>query len=371
MSFLADEIRIPAKIHASSTQKRKMATKLPTYRALDLGFGYTKFSAGHFTDEDHLDVAAFPSYAGPALEAGPMGGGLTNAKVINVKVGDETFSVGEDSRKTSDGQGRQILEASFFRSRQYLALARGAMAFMRVPAAGTIDTLVMGLPLNLYKDESLVQHVTKTMTGQHIVPNINDTGKSLNINVKRASVIPQVVGSLISLAREDGEIETVSERQNLTIDVGYGTLLWLVSSGFTSINRRSDGNMGGVSGLLQKIIRSVAPAAVTNLTIMDRLDRALRENQPTFMVEGREVEISKHRAQLESAIQENLTEMLRSVGQTADIDAIYLTGGGAHLYKQAVEEAFKGRKIHLSQNYPRYTNVRGFQYLAETDSDNE
>ncbi len=346
-----------------------MASNKPTYRALDLGFGYTKFSAGHYKDEDSLEVAAFPSYAGPALETVSMGGYLSNAKVINVQVGDETFAVGEDSRKTSDGQGRQLLEASFFRSSQYLALARGAMAFMRVPSAGVIDTLVMGLPLNLYKDAALVQYVSKIMTGEHVVPNIQEPGKSITVTVKNASVIPQVVGSLVSLARENDNVSNVSQRQNLTIDVGYGTLLWLVSDGFTSITRRSDGNMGGVSNLLQSVIRSIAPSGVSNLTIMDRLDSALRNGDPTFMVNGKEVEIAKYRGQLESAVKVNLTELLRSVGQTIDIDAIYLTGGGAHLYKSAIEDAFKGREIHSSKNYPRYTNVRGFQYLAETDSE--
>lgn len=54
---------------------------------------------------------------------------LFDARVINDQIDDETFAVVNDSHKTSDGQGRQLLEASFFRSSQYLALARGAMAF--------------------------------------------------------------------------------------------------------------------------------------------------------------------------------------------------------------------------------------------------
>jgi plasmid segregation protein ParM len=342
-------------------------------RALDLGFGFTKFSLGHYQPNGNyeLEVSAFPSYAGPAIEGMNYGGNINMANVLRIEVGDQRFSVGKDALNTADGTAKQILEVSFFLSDQYLALARGAMALMKIPRTGDIDQLVTGLPLNVFRDKELVKKVRTRLEGAHVVPDVDlppgEDGELQNrtIVVKRVQVIPQVVGSLVALSCEDGSVDEIGGQRNLTIDVGYGTLLWLVSNGTTAIPARSNGNMGGVSNLLKKIIKEFAPSSVTNLSIMERLDNALRENQPTIKVHGEDVEIDKYRPLLESTAKENLTEMLSALGDTSDIDNIFLSGGGAHLYKQVIAAAFPKRKIICSSTNSRYTNTKGFQIIAE------
>lgn len=173
----------------------------PNCRALDLGFGFTKFSQGEYLDDGTLSVSAFPSYVAQALDSLRLGTGvLADLNVIKVAVGNEKFLVGEDVRRAADGGGRQLLEATFFRSSQYLALAKGAIAFMCVPERGDIDRLVIGLPLNVYDDEALVEHVQKNIEGAHAVPDLSETGGTRTIVVKRAHVIPQVVGTVPSSA---------------------------------------------------------------------------------------------------------------------------------------------------------------------------
>ena len=350
----------------------KPQTQPQVLRALDLGFGFTKFSLGHYKPDGNyeLEVSAFPSYAGPAIEGIHYGGSINMANVLNIEVGSQRFSVGQDSLSTADGTAKQILEASFFMSDQYLALARGAMALMKVPQTGDIDLLVTGLPLNVFRDKELVRNVRTRLEGYHVVPDVDapDDGSGFQnrtINVKKIQVIPQVVGSLIALSCEDGSIEDIGSQRNLTIDVGYGTLLWLVSNGTTAIPARSNGNMGGVSNLLKKIIKEFAPSSVTNLAILERLDSALREGKPTIKVNGEIVEIDKYRPLLESTAKENLTEMLSALGDTSDIDNIFLSGGGAHLYKTVIAAAFPKRKIICSSSNSRYTNTKGFQIIAE------
>lgn len=71
---------------------------------------------------------------------------------------------------------------------------------------------------------------------------------------------------------------------------------------------------------------------------------------------------------METAVLDHVTEMLRTVGDTADIDQIILTGGGAYLYKSVVQNAFPGREVHETLN-PRFANVLGFQRLAEQSAD--
>ena len=100
----------------------------PTFRALDLGFVLTKFSKGEYLDDGSLEVGAFPSYAAYADDSAIGADVISDLSLVHVSVDDERFAVGEDVRWAADGVDRQMLELTFFTSRQYIALARGAMA---------------------------------------------------------------------------------------------------------------------------------------------------------------------------------------------------------------------------------------------------
>jgi plasmid segregation protein ParM len=350
-----------------------MIKKTPVFRALDLGFGFTKFTKAHYLDDETVEVASFPSFAAPAVDYSIGAGVMSELSIVNVAVADERFAVGKDVRLAADGAGRQMLESTFFRSSQYLALARGAMAFMKVPDHGVVDALVIGLPINVFRDQALIDHVETKIQGIHLVPDLteNDSkGRVIErqIHVKKVQLIPQVLGSLVEISRHTDLIQKIQGQQNLTIDVGYGTLLWLMTDGFAQMPARSNGNMGGVSSLLQKVVRSIDPNAATSINVLERLDKALLGNNPSILVNGEEVQLAKFRGLLTSAARENLTEMLRSIGNTADVDNVFLTGGGAHLYREEIGAAFPKRKINVSSGDSRYTNVRGFQYIAETEN---
>lgn len=341
----------------------------PVCRASDVGFGFTKMTASNFKPDGTVEVATIPSFAGPQIET-VAGRGITSSNIFTVRVGGEMFSVGPDARRSATSMGRQILESSFFRSSQYAALVKASIALMKVPEKGIIDKLVVGLPLNTYNDPELVQHVENLYLGLHAVPVLDgqDNDQERDVVVKRVDVVPQVLGSLVHLAETSDEAKDVENSQNLTIDVGYGTLLWLTTEGFSLLSGRSNGNMGGASSLLQSVLKAIDPRETTNIKLLERLDDALRNQKQTIMVNGEDVEIEKYREILESAAKENLTEMLRSVGTFADIDNIFLTGGGAHLYYGLLKqhEKLQKRTIIYNPKNARYQNVWGFQALAET-----
>ncbi len=173
-----------------------------------------------------------------------------------------------------------MLETKFFTSNQYLALARGALAFMNVPG-NHIDYLVAGLPLNIYRTEAILAHVSKQLSGPHTVPDVRSGGDAeRQITVRKVKIVPQVVGSLIAMSRDAGLMEKIQNQRNLTIDVGYGTLLWLATQGFSPLPARSGGSMGGVSNILQRLARAMHPSSESNIAILDRLDIALLEGAP-------------------------------------------------------------------------------------------
>jgi len=330
-------------------------------RALDLGFGFTKYSRGHTNRDLSLDVGVFPSYAAPAVDDSLGAGVLKNLNVVTVEVDGARYNVGEDAKNAGSGQARQLLERSFFTSPQYLALAKGALTFMDVPPAG-ISVLTVGLPLTTFGDEDLRQAIEQRLSGSHDIP---CGGETRTVDVKRINLIPQVLGSLIALALPTGRMTEIQAERNLTIDVGYGTLLWLMTEGLKPVPARSSGNMGGVSSLLQAVVRSIDASAASNVGILERVDQALLHGHTAIKVNGKTVELSQHSAHLGAAISENLTEMLRSIGSASDVDNVFLTGGGAHLYRDALRKAFPGREITEARDGSQFTNVRGFQLLSE------
>lgn len=334
-------------------------------RALDVGYGFTKFTTSEVQDNGFIDVSVIPSYADGHVDALNIPGGLVRSHdLIKVVVGGTPFVVGPDAKKGASGYGSQLLEKSFFLSSQYQALCLGAMAMMKVH--DHIDHLTVGLPLNVYSDASLHDHLRSILIGTHEVPVIGSQ-ETKRVAVSSLSVVPQIIGSVVTLSDSAGGIEDVFEQRNLTIDVGYGTLLWMVSDGVTPIPARSGSSMGGVSALLQEVIKSMDPSATTNIGILDRLDQALLSGKPNIQINGKPYPVIDHRVAIDSVIRQNLATLTRSIGQFADIDNIFLSGGGAHLYLASVQEVFKGRNIAANPSSAQFANVKGFQILAENE----
>ena len=329
-------------------------------RGLDIGFGFTKFTRGADADGNTL-TAAFPSFATVANP--PTGGdGLSAHNVVHVRVGVNTYAVGADAQDSADGSGSRMLERSFFISEEYLALARGAMADMQT--GPTIHSLAIGLPLQYFNDTKLLAGLSERMQGPHPLPSLAGTSDSdRSVRVEKVTIFPQVVGSLMHHfgAASSGATTTTTA---LTIDAGYGTLVWLTTRGSNSQPKRSGGNMGGASRLIERIARRIDPAIANDFELMGRLDEALRLNRKAFKLRDGDVLLDQYRPMLETAVLDHVTEMLRSVGDTANIDQIILTGGGAYLYRSVVQNAFPNRMIHAPIN-PRFANVLGFQKLAE------
>lgn len=337
--------------------------KLPIARALDIGFGFTKFTKSHLLPNLNVDVGVFQSYAATDWRdsKGPVGDFL----VLAIEVNGAHYLVGDDVNKVSGGNPLRLLTDEFFTSPQYMALARGAMAYMAIPADGVIDVLTVGLPLTVFRDKRLRNSIKERLSGEHKISGLAG-GASRTIKVISTILVPQVQGSLYALAADlpEAKRETIEDERNLTIDVGYGTLLWLTSDGLTPLPARSDGSMGGASAVLDAMMTSISPRSVGNVSVTERLDKAIRENQETFKVAGAPVGIGEHRGAMEAVVSENMTRLLRSVGNTDDIDNVFLTGGGAHLYAEAVRRAFPNQVINGAQG-TQFTNVRGFQMISE------
>lgn len=193
-------------------------SETPVVRALDLGFGFTKYSKASLKNDYDLEVSAFASFAGRSADSESIGQALGSLDILTIEVDGVPYTVGNDSKLAASGQARQLLEPSFFLSPQYLAIARGALTFMAVPEDGVIDELVVGLPLNIYGNEPIRSSVVTKLQSTHSVPSVQ--GRR-DIHVRNVTILPQIMGSLIALSAPSGRLAEIQHETNLTIDVGY------------------------------------------------------------------------------------------------------------------------------------------------------
>jgi plasmid segregation protein ParM len=114
-------------------------------RAIDVGYGNTKFCHGDKGCDHFPSIATLTMKSGIGLSAG----GTIKRDVIEVESDGSNYLVGKDGIETlsaRDDRGR-FLNASYAETAQHLALFRGALTYLDVPE---IDVIVSGLPVKNY-----------------------------------------------------------------------------------------------------------------------------------------------------------------------------------------------------------------------------
>lgn len=331
----------------------------PIVRAIDVGYGNTKFVTSHVGTNTEIVCQMFPSLAPKASVTDLAGEFLKKRNTVRVKVSGYPFEVGPDVVKAQNGhESGRVLKEDYCLSDTYRALVYGALVYMGV---SQLDVLALGLPVSTWKDYR--HKLAAEMQGDH---QIND---EKTIPLRKCVVVPQPLGGFYDFATRNGLFAQMKSETNLIIDPGYYTLDWLLADGITPIDARSNAvNNGGMAEILRDVAEAVAAdvgCSVTEIGSVERIDASLRERKP-IRVFGKEVnrpiteyiEIAKKRAL------DPLNKLVTNVGAAGDIDNIIVVGGGSHIYADLIRKEFPRHNIQVSHD-AIYSNVRGFQIVGE------
>ena len=154
----------------------------PVVRALDVGFGNTKFVSG--VDGSEVRCTHFPSVAYPTESdetTDPMGG---RRKTVGIPIDGLIYEVGPDVHLAADVFNAKQMHERYSETPEYLAMLRGALHYMKVER---IDLLVVGLPVAAYKAKKRAA-LERLVLGKH------DVGRGKTVRVERARVVPQPQG---------------------------------------------------------------------------------------------------------------------------------------------------------------------------------
>lgn len=115
----------------------------PIVRAVDLGFGNTKFITGMAGSE--VRCGCIPSLAYPSTRDPASLPAAERRKTLAIPINGLFYEVGPDAALATDNLRATHLHDRYVETPEYLALLRGALAMMKLPV---IDVLVVGLPVS-------------------------------------------------------------------------------------------------------------------------------------------------------------------------------------------------------------------------------
>jgi len=315
-------------------------------RAVDVGFGNTKYVTG--ASGADIRCSAFPSVAYPSardLSAVPA---AERRKTVAVPIDGLFYEVGPEVNLAADTFRATQMHDRYTETPEYLALLRGALHQMKVPA---IDLLVVGLPVAAFFAKKAA--LEKAMTGKH------DVGGGHTVTVRQALAIAQPQGALVYYASLHEKLKTIAHEQSLIIDPGARTFDWLVARGMRLVQKKSHSVNRGMFDVLQAMATEISEDIGTSYRDFDAIDVALRTGKSP-MIYQKPYDMTRLMPIARTIAQQAVSSMMQWIEASYSFQNIILVGGGAFLFKKAVKEAFPKHRIHEIKD-PLYANVKGFQ----------
>lgn len=327
-------------------------TQKITVRAIDLGYGYTKFSK-EVNAKGEAVYDSFPSIAVRRYGSSELGTEVNvNTDVVPVEYDGEIYLGGKEIHlKVPSDSDPRILHDDYIEDPHYMALHYVAFSYMDVEE---IDYLVVGMPVSLMHRKAKIVELLK---GTHKI------GAGKTVTVKEVIAMPQPMGGLMNLilSSDKDAFADFQEEQTLVIDPGYQTFDWLLSEGLKPMEARSGSySGGGMSKILAAIIDDMSTKDVTKgrYKNVEKLDKGLRTGK--FNLPGQKnYDLSKHKDAADSIVREAINKMVSSAGDGSDIDNIILVGGPSKFFIEALKKVYGDHDITVLED-PRMSNVEGY-----------
>jgi plasmid segregation protein ParM len=346
-----------------------MNTDVPIARAIDVGYFNVKYTSARHGEQ--VRFHNFPAIA-PVLQRGEVRS-IDDAPALDgfaINVEGQKYFVGRGAAAATKGVEPRRVTDEYCRTPQYRALTLGALAYMAQAEAPESDiyevtSLVLGLPLTSYYTHRVA--LEQVAVGDHVVPGRG--GRDVTVRVRSAKVLVQPGGALINYAVRNGG-GGLTNQTSCVLDPGGGTLDWFVTqSGLTPAAERCGAfrraMLAGAAAVAERFGGSSADNWRNSLNIMNRIDRAIHE-RATIVIQGRRIEHEAYWPIVQGVIDEGLNEMIGSIGVQEDLELVLCVGGGGKLYAERLARvAPKLQSVIRTEEDPLYTNLRGFQVVAE------
>ena len=319
---------------------------------LDIGYSSVKVAFG---DGRVPEVARLPVGAGPISMCNTTISGEADIGCgQEVTISGQPWVAGVDPSRLSGFVS--TMDESYATTDEYRAIFYAALS---TAGAETVDALVTGLPVTHFQNASMKDELTKMMVGRHYVR------EGLVVEVKHATVVPQPAGAFAAHTMDTmsghSAVKLSSGRTVLVVDPGHFSLDWVIFNGGFALK-----NSGSTSSAGEALVSSAAKLLSDQHGVCvtpARLQAAVLSSSGPLLVGRHSIDFWPALTEVAGEIvRDNLKAIrgsVRGVNDNMGLDIILLTGGGAALFHDAIENAFKDSTV-LTVRDPVTANARGF-----------
>jgi hypothetical protein len=372
---------MPSKIKQAGIAREEGTKQTYPYLAgIDIGFGITKFLSNYVTDGDN-----FPSTAMSGRAEGASGfSGRIHKDELLVTIDGETHYVGLQALQVDMGASNRTRDRNRAKDPVSRVLFKTAIAMSVPHEEGEYDVFVVtGVPNEDY-DLNIRADLEEFLTGSYEI----DFHVGYDRHQKKPITVRKkinIVGNLV-LRQPEGSvtydsfvfdpvnfiINNVKHKNLGVIDIGHGTTDAALFINGTIDDRRKDHIISTVAttavyDALRKLIVAKFDSMGKRIKVTDEdLDQAIRTKEIIHLNKPVPVE-----EEIKAAVDEVAPIIVKAVldawgDEVFRLNAIYLTGGGAHIFDNAIREllAEKGIDILVSLENPQFANVIGFYMVG-------
>jgi plasmid segregation protein ParM len=339
--------------------------------ALDIGFGNTK-AAWNRTQApgqpDSWSEICFRSVT-PRVVVDDSAAGITGMDRVAVTVGVDRFYVGP--KATFEG-GTRALHPDYINTPEHEALLCGAWHYMLKESgqlSQSVDLLVLGLPVSGFQaNRRRLQELGGKVHRVPVPHSLRErSGREfLDVVAKKVLVMPQPMGGLMLASSHTKDFDLFDDGLvSLVIDPGYNTFDWFVADGMTPQLELCGSFQGGVSQILQTVSTQIGFDHGVGSLNFGRVEQALASGE--MNLGHKKFSMEPYQIIAKNAAAGVVAEFLQRFDPAkAGISRIYLCGGGAQNYEDALKARLPGLRIEVMDNSVM-ANVRGF-WLAGVDT---
>ena len=334
--------------------------------AIDVGYQNTKFTYCRKTvgGKSMIPADLYPSLAARVTTPLVADGHIAERDDgYNVHADGCEYFVGKDVMNHMSGRETRSLAPDFSQSAKYMALSFGAWGYLidslGAPDHVAIEHLTVALPLNTYL--TYRGALRERMEGDHHVGDHT-------VSVARVHVLPQPQGALLYHAARSGQ---PLDGWALVIDVGGGTVDWYVANKQRPNFERSGAYPKGMLACAQAVAESMKVTDWRdNHEIIGRIDRAIRDAEPTFRADFEDHPLQPHLPAVDAVMNEAATRMHEKLGPMSEFEHVILTGGGAKPFQRFLLRKWpKLERALVVEPDPVFCNVMGFHLFGELHRD--
>lgn len=334
--------------------------------AIDVGYGNTKAVWKNGIDKlgrERWGEICFRSVAPLALVDEKSSGMSHSHNKVLLSINDRNYYAGPGA---SLGIESRALDPNYIESDEHEALLRASLHFaMRDMNCvfEEIDMLVVGLPVLGFNARSKrLEQIASQPRAIPVPGALQEKGhpESITVTAKQVKVLPQPYGALRYAAQhlpEDDEM-FADRALSMVIDPGYRTFDWFFANSMMPELKLSGSFDGGVSSILRQVSHQIGHDHGTGSLEFDQVEEGLTRGRINLGYQV--IDTGPYQSTvLDAARKEVLAFLSRIDANKSRLSRVFLAGGGAHYYRQALQERLPGYDIQLLNNSVM-SNARGY-----------